>query len=81
MTDTLVRTITLIYRGGHPITYNHYFTDTVRKMQAERREKELLEKFETYDKCNCQLAVSMIMLSNYTTIVLQLVEMTEPEMD
>ena len=50
-------------------------------MQVERKEKELLEKFETYDKCNYQLVVSMIILSNYTTIVLQLVKMTKLEID
>lgn len=27
--------------SGHPITYNHYLTDQVRKIQAERREKNL----------------------------------------
>ncbi|KAM3466558.1 hypothetical protein MY5147_009030 [Beauveria neobassiana] len=26
---------------GHPITYNHYLTDTVQKVQAERRRKSL----------------------------------------
>ncbi|KID95315.1 interferon-induced GTP-binding protein Mx, partial [Metarhizium majus ARSEF 297] len=31
---------------GHPITFNHYLTDTVQKMQSERRRQELLREFK-----------------------------------
>ncbi|KAJ2979473.1 hypothetical protein NQ176_g3234 [Zarea fungicola] len=31
--------------GGHPITYNHYLTDTVQKVQAERRRKIFEKQF------------------------------------
>src|SRR5690349_7631804 len=28
------------HQDGHPITYNHYFTETLQKVQRERKEKE-----------------------------------------
>ncbi|KID82110.1 interferon-induced GTP-binding protein Mx [Metarhizium guizhouense ARSEF 977] len=31
---------------GHPITFNHYLTDTVQKMESERRRQELLREFK-----------------------------------
>lgn len=30
---------------GHPITLNHHLTDTVQKMQSDRRRQELLKEF------------------------------------
>lgn len=34
------------HHNGHPITLNHYLTDTVQKMQSDRRRQELLREFK-----------------------------------
>jgi hypothetical protein len=33
------------HQAGHPITYNHYFTDTVQKARDERRNQDLRRSF------------------------------------
>jgi hypothetical protein len=33
---------------GHPITYNHYFTDNIQKTRQEHRKKVLCTKLQTY---------------------------------
>lgn len=35
-TDDILKT----YQETHPITYNHYFTETIQKLRAERRRDE-----------------------------------------
>ncbi|RAL04044.1 uncharacterized protein BO80DRAFT_348563 [Aspergillus ibericus CBS 121593] len=36
------------HRKGHPITYNHYYTETLQKARAERRTGELSRVIEDY---------------------------------
>lgn len=43
------------HQRGHPITYNHYFTETIQKMREERNRKEILDataKFHQNSKSN-----------------------------
>ncbi|KID86263.1 interferon-induced GTP-binding protein Mx [Metarhizium guizhouense ARSEF 977] len=43
--DSEFQKLLLPYRTVHPITYNHYLTDTVQKMQEDRRRHKLREGF------------------------------------
>ena len=36
------------YRNGHPITYNHYFTETIQKVKHNRREAEVEAKLRRF---------------------------------
>ncbi|KAF5007081.1 hypothetical protein FDECE_6585 [Fusarium decemcellulare] len=36
------------HQEGHPITYNHYFTDTLQKIRMERQKSEISRKICTY---------------------------------
>ncbi|KAI9798760.1 MAG: hypothetical protein M1833_004590 [Piccolia ochrophora] len=36
------------YKKGHPITYNHYFTETIQDARLSRQKAELKTKLETY---------------------------------
>ena len=44
--DTKIKTLLEPHLDGHPITYNHYMTDTVQKSQADRRGRELAAAFQ-----------------------------------
>ncbi|KAL2803302.1 P-loop containing nucleoside triphosphate hydrolase protein [Aspergillus granulosus] len=39
--DNKTRELLMPHKTGHPITYNHYFTETLQKIRAERQEGEL----------------------------------------
>lgn len=43
--ETTFRELLTPHIEGHPITYNHYLTDTVQKIQEERRRKSLEKQF------------------------------------
>jgi hypothetical protein len=36
------------HQTGHPITYNHYFTETLQKIRAERQEGELAKTLKRF---------------------------------
>jgi GTPase SAR1 family protein len=36
------------YKSGHPITYNHYFTETIQNVRAKRMEEDLTQKLRTF---------------------------------
>lgn len=36
------------HQNGHPITYNHYFTETLQKIRNKRKEDELASSLEKY---------------------------------
>lgn len=54
------------HESGHPITYNHYLTDQVQKIQSERRKKEFKNKFMS------QLDLTSGALSNDASDVIRL---------
>ncbi|TLD22372.1 hypothetical protein PspLS_07751 [Pyricularia sp. CBS 133598] len=66
---------------GHPITYNHYLTDTVQKVQAERRRRNL-EKFLQSNSTLRQMKESYQGFS-FTMVVdlLSKLETIEPDME
>lgn len=39
---------------GHPITYNHYLTDTVQKVQSDRRDRELQQVVQSYTRTDAK---------------------------
>ena len=47
MNDKLSELLTP-YRKGHPITYNHYFTETIQKVKEKRREAEVARRLRTF---------------------------------
>jgi len=36
------------HRRGHPITYNHYFTETIQNVRQKRLEKEIARRLNTF---------------------------------
>jgi len=36
------------YQTGHPITYNHYFTETIQKVREKRYEAEIARKLRIF---------------------------------
>jgi GTPase SAR1 family protein len=36
------------YKSGHPITYNHYFTETIQNVRAKRMEEDLTQKLRNF---------------------------------
>lgn len=36
------------YQAGHPITYNHYFTETIQKVREKRHEEEIARKLKRF---------------------------------
>lgn len=40
------------YREGHPITYNHYFTETIQNVRAKRMEDDLAERLRNFLQLN-----------------------------
>ncbi|KAF2664671.1 hypothetical protein BT63DRAFT_464767 [Microthyrium microscopicum] len=46
--DEKVKELLGLHYSGHPITYNHYFTDNVQKAQAARKRRALEEALKSY---------------------------------
>ena len=46
--------------GGHPITYNHYFTETVQRIQHERSERLLRERLNTFFRLPADQAATSV---------------------
>lgn len=46
--DNKTRELLMPHQTGHPITYNHYFTETLQKIRAERQEGELAKTLKQF---------------------------------
>jgi hypothetical protein len=46
--DNKTRELLMPHQTGHPITYNHYFTETLQKIRAERQEGELAKTLKRF---------------------------------
>ncbi|KAJ5566725.1 uncharacterized protein N7459_010107, partial [Penicillium hispanicum] len=46
--DTKTRELLMPHQTGHSITYNHYFTETLQKIRAERQEDELARTLQRF---------------------------------
>ena len=63
MNDKLSELLTP-YRKGHPITYNHYFTETIQKVKEERREAEVARRLRTFLGRKENAAVESVKVKN-----------------
>lgn len=70
------------HQKGHPITYNHYFTETLQKLRDERKRNEFTEIIKQF------FGVSSLETSYYCNrhhdlrqLVTALVQRTEPDMN
>lgn len=68
------------YSAGHPITYNHYLTEQVRKIQSDRQKRDLEKKFKetlgdvfTYGGTNSA--------EQYTSLLQNMLENSEADME
>jgi GTPase SAR1 family protein len=48
--DDKVSELLVPHLQGHPITYNHYFTENLQKMRNQRREREVMRSIQTFFK-------------------------------
>lgn len=46
--DTKTRELLMPHQIGHPITYNHYFTETLQKIRADRQENDLAKIIQRF---------------------------------
>ncbi|RAL11843.1 uncharacterized protein BO97DRAFT_443556 [Aspergillus homomorphus CBS 101889] len=69
------------HQKGHPITYNHYFTETLQKIRASRREGELSEAIERFFGVNdLQRAVALNGIYRLQDLLQSLLQSSEPDM-
>lgn len=69
------------HQRGHPITYNHYFTETLQRIRAERRESNfrgILERHFGVD--NLEEPCFMQNSFNLSGLLSSLLQSTEPDM-
>ncbi|OJJ42163.1 hypothetical protein ASPZODRAFT_77515 [Penicilliopsis zonata CBS 506.65] len=69
------------HQKGHPITYNHYFTDTLQKIRAGRRQDEISKIIQQFFEVD-DLQTSHYLQGNYHLQALHdsLLECREPDM-
>jgi hypothetical protein len=46
--DNKTKELLMPHRTGHPITYNHYFTETLQKIRAKHQEGQLTETLKRF---------------------------------
>ncbi|KAI8931074.1 hypothetical protein NX059_012085 [Plenodomus lindquistii] len=66
--------------AGHPITYNHYLTESVQKAQNERRAREIKKTFERALGGDFATNEVVTVNLNVTNLISSLVTKTEPDM-
>lgn len=79
--DQKSRELLMPHQKGHPITYNHYFTETLQKIRAERHKDELREILERHfgvdtleEPCDVKKSI------NLRGLLDSLLQSTEPDM-
>ena len=78
--EAKVKELLIPHQKGHPITYNHYFTDTLQKIRAEHRTGEIskvLQRFFGVDDLQKPYDLNSIDLSQ---LLHSLVHQTESDM-
>jgi len=72
------------HRKGHPITYNHYFTETVQKARQEHNKKALARGLNAFFKLNPEAGPTHIYQNqgfNTADLLDALTQQTEHDMD
>jgi hypothetical protein len=78
------KTIELLtpHQKGHPITYNHYFTETYQKVQTERKSNEytkIVKDFSSVSSLESSFYINQH--KHLRLLVTALVQHTEPDMN
>ncbi|KID61359.1 interferon-induced GTP-binding protein Mx, partial [Metarhizium hybridum] len=79
--DSEFQKLLLPYRTVHPITYNHYLTDTVQKVQEKRRRHKLREEFRKLLGDDEMRPVVHNVCMNPSELISQLEDQTEVDME
>ncbi|KAH0592650.1 hypothetical protein MHUMG1_09642 [Metarhizium humberi] len=79
--DSEFQKLLLPYRTVHPITYNHYLTDTVQKIQEKRRRHKLREEFRKLLGDDEMRPVIHNVCMNPSELISQLEDHTEVDME
>ena len=71
------------YQKGHPITYNHYFTETVQRVKEKRREAEIGRRLQKFLGRKESAAVEGVKVTNtkMPDLLSALASSTEADMD
>ena len=71
------------YQKGHPITYNHYFTETIQKVKEKRREAEIVHRLRIFLGRKENAAVENVKVKNAKVpdLLSALASSTEADMD
>lgn len=71
------------YQKGHPITYNHYFTETIQKVKEKRREAEVERRLRKFFGQKEDAAVESVKVKNAKMpgLLSALASSTEADMD
>ena len=79
--DRRTRELLMPHQKGHPITYNHCFTETLQKIRAERRKGELRGILENHFRVdNLEESYYMENSINLRGLLNSLLQSTEPDM-
>ena len=71
------------YQSGHPITYNHYFTETIQKARESRHEAEIARKLRRFLGHKEDYTVENVSVKNarMSSLLSALTSRTEGDMD
>ncbi|GFF61244.1 dynamin family GTPase, putative [Aspergillus udagawae] len=79
--DNKTRELLMPHQTGHPITYNHYFTETLQKIRAERHEGELAKTLKQFfGVANLSEPYCTEHSINLDQLLKSLLHQTEPDM-
>ena len=78
-----LRELVTPYQKGHPITYNHYFTETIQKVKEKRREAEIVRRLRKFLGRKENAAVESVKVENakMPDLLSALASSTEADMD
>ena len=70
------------HQKGHPITYNHYFTETLQKVRNERSKNEYSRVVKNFFGVSClESSIYINQHKDLSQLVTALVQSTEPDMN
>lgn len=71
----------LPHAHGHPITYNHYFTENLQKIRNERREKEIMQSIQAFfNTSDLETVAREVESVDLRGLSRRIVQSTEPDM-
>uniref|UniRef100_A0A093UU45 Interferon-induced GTP-binding protein Mx1 n=1 Tax=Talaromyces marneffei PM1 TaxID=1077442 RepID=A0A093UU45_TALMA len=71
----------LPHTHGHPITYNHYFTENLQKIRNERREKEIMRSIQAFfNASDIETVAREVESVDLRGLSRRIIQSTEPDM-